>query len=165
VPATPAFRESDRPDLTVSRPLLAFEFAQMRSHRSPPARAASPHGAALRPLALSPRSGRTARCCVRVKAALSHAGIEQGRTAASPRGSERPVRAEPYARFLGSSGKATRPIQECCFHEGAARLATRSAVPGLLLSHFERPLLALALRRIGARGRSPLAPASTTRRS
>ena len=54
-------------------------------------------------LLLSIRSGQAARLCKRVKAALSHAGIEQGRTAASPRGSERLVHAEPDARFWGTA--------------------------------------------------------------
>jgi hypothetical protein len=81
----------------------------MRARRSPPARTEFRHGAAMCPLALSVRSELTARLRIRVKAALSHAGIEQGRTAASLRGSERPVRAEPDARFWGLAAADQRP--------------------------------------------------------
>ena len=53
--------------------------------------------------------------CSRVKAALSHAGIKQGRTAASPRGSERPVRAEPDARFWGAAARRQGPSRSAAF--------------------------------------------------
>ena len=106
---------------------------------SPPARAASRRGAALRPLALSARSGRTARCCVRVKASLSHAGIEQGRTAASPRGSERPVRAEPYARFWGAAARRQGPSRSAAFTKQQTFLCPHRLTPKAAASVGERP--------------------------
>jgi hypothetical protein len=67
--ANPFARHCERPDEARSAPPPAAGFAQMRLHRSSPARAGSRRGAARRPLALSAGSGRTARCRVRVRAA------------------------------------------------------------------------------------------------